>query len=99
MPNADATADTNRRREPRRRVRQDGLLFFPDGRTKRRCHVFDISPSGARLKVDGWRYLPDTFSVQIENGPVRLAEIRSRKMGILGVRFFTEEELQAVAAE
>lgn len=53
----------------------------------------------ARLKVDGWRYLPETFLVQIENGESRQAEIRSRRMGILGVRFFTEDELKARGAD
>lgn len=46
MPNTAATLVKNRRSEPRERVRKDGCLYFLDGRTRRRCIVFDISPSG-----------------------------------------------------
>ena len=77
----------NRRREPRERVRKSGFLHFLDGQPQRPCLVFDISPSGARIKIVNWRDLPSTFAVQIENQPLRQAEIRSQRVGVLGVRF------------
>ncbi len=80
----------NRRSEPRVPVSKTyGTVTFPNGRTRRRCTLFDLSAGGARLKIQGWRYLPDTFTLAIDDGSTHLAEIRSRKMGVLGIRFLT----------
>ena len=52
--------------------------------------VLDLSPGGARLKVDEWLALPDRFELRIENGPRREAEVRFRAMEMTGVRFVDE---------
>ena len=81
---------TDHRQHPRAHVLRRGRIVFRRGYSSLDCVVLDLSPSGARLKVDEWLALPDRFELRIENGPRREAEVRFRAREITGVRFLDE---------
>ena len=76
-----------KRRHPRSHVLRRARIVFRRGFSALDCVVLDISPSGARLKVEEWLALPDKFELRIENGPRREAEVRFRDMEMIGIRF------------
>lgn len=51
------------------------------------CVLLDLSPGGARLKLDPLFAVPDRFELRIENGPVYPAVIRYRQAGAAGISF------------
>ena len=65
-------------------------IVFRRGYSTLDCVVLDLSPAGARLKVDEWLALPDRFELRIENGLRREAEVRFRAMEMTGVCFVDE---------
>ncbi|HRO12221.1 PilZ domain-containing protein [Amaricoccus sp.] len=79
-----------RRLHPRAHVLRRARIVFRRGYSSLDCVVLDLSPAGARLKVDDWLALPDRFELRIENGPRREAEVRFRAMETTGVRFVDE---------
>ena len=81
---------TEQRQHPRAHVLRRARIVFRRGYSTLDCVVLDLSPGGARLKVDEWLALPDRFELRIENGPRREAEVRFRAMEMTGVRFVDE---------
>jgi hypothetical protein len=81
---------TEQRQHPRAHVLRRGRIVFRRGYSTLDCVVLDLSPAGARLKVEEWLALPDRFELRIENGPRREAEVRYRAMETTGVRFVDE---------
>ena len=63
---------TEQRGHPRAHVLRRAKIVFRRGYSAMDCVVLDLSPAGARLKVDQWLALPDRFELRIENGPGRL---------------------------
>ena len=80
----------DRRQSPRAHVLRRGRIVFRGGGSTLDCVVLDLSPAGARLKVDEWFALPARFELRIENGPRREAEVRFRAMETTGVAFVDE---------
>jgi len=76
-----------KRRHQRAHVLRRARIVFRRGYSTIDCVVLDLSPSGARLKVDEWLALPDRFELRIENGVRREAEVRFRAMEMTGIRF------------
>ena len=56
----------DRRGASRRRVLKGGIILFNDRYSTLSCTVRDLSPSGARLRVDSSVTAPDTFILVIE---------------------------------
>ena len=81
---------TEQRQHPRAHVLRRARIVFRRGHSSLDCVVLDLSPAGARLKVDEWLALPDRFELRIENGPQREAEVRFRAMEMTGVRFIDD---------
>jgi hypothetical protein len=81
---------TEQRQHPRAHVLRRGRIVFRRGYSSLGCVVLDLSPAGARLKVEEWLALPERFELRIENGPRREAEVRYRAMETTGVRFVDE---------
>jgi hypothetical protein len=50
----------------RRRVLKTGIIAFNDHRSTIGCVIRDLTPSGARLSVDGFMNVPDLFDLIIE---------------------------------
>ena len=78
---------TEQRQHPRAHVLRRARIVFRRGYSTIDCVVLDLSPAGARIKVDEWLALPDRFELRIENGPSREAEVRFRAMEMTGIRF------------
>jgi hypothetical protein len=78
---------TEQRQHPRAHVLRRARIVFSRGYSTLECVVLDLSPAGARLKVDEWLALPQRFELRIENGPRREAEVRYRAMEMIGVSF------------
>jgi hypothetical protein len=76
-----------KRRHQRAHVLRRARIVFRRGYSTIDCVVLDLSPSGARLKVDEWLALPDRFELRIENGARREAEVCFRAMEMTGIRF------------
>jgi PilZ domain len=76
-----------RRETPRAHVLRRARIVYRRGFSTIDCVVLDVSPGGARLKVDEWLMLPRRFELRIENGPVHEAEVRYRDMQMTGIRF------------
>jgi hypothetical protein len=76
-----------RRESPRAHVLRRARILYRRGFSTIDCVVLDVSPGGARLKVDEWLMLPRRFELCIENGPAHEAEVRYRDMQMTGIRF------------
>jgi diguanylate cyclase (GGDEF)-like protein len=62
-PTTTTSRTTDRRREPRQRVLKRGLIATPDLRSAIDCTIRDLSPSGARLRVDDYFSAPEEFEL------------------------------------
>jgi PilZ domain len=88
MPAADAGADAESRRAPRRRMLKAGVAAFQDRNCTIACTVRDLSATGARLRADGSVNIPDTFELIIElDGLEADCEVVWRRGIEIGVRF------------
>ena len=79
-----------KRQHPRAHVLRRARIVFRRGFSSLDCILLDVSPGGARLRVDEWLALPDRFELRIENGQRRAAEVRYRAMENTGVRFIDD---------
>ena len=88
---ADTATQGNRneaRAALRRRVLKSGIAASNDRRLTVSCTVRDLSATGARLRVEGLRTVPDTFELIIDlDGLEADCQVMWRKGGEVGVRF------------
>lgn len=80
----------DKRRHPRAHVLKRARIVFSRGHSTLDCILLDLSPGGARIRVDEWLALPERFELRIENGPRREAEVRYRAMETTGIRFLDD---------
>ena len=79
-----------RRKHPRRAVRQPVTIVQKDGAIIAPCTMLDVSAGGARLKLDAPTSVPNEFILQLsEFGPrlIRRCLIAWRDERQMGVRF------------
>ena len=84
------TDEEERRAADRARTLKGGTIVFNNGNSVLNCVIRDLSPTGARLKVDGAAMLPDEFL--LVTGPCderqeRAVRVMWRALGELGVAF------------
>ena len=76
------------RLSPRRRVLKAGIAASNDRHLTTPCTVRDLSATGARLRIEGSRTVPDTFELIIElDGLEANCQVVWRKGGEVGVKF------------
>jgi hypothetical protein len=76
-----------KRQRPRAHVLRRGKIVFRRGYGVLDCVVLNVSPDGARLRVNAWLGLPDRFELRIEQGPAHEAVVRYRRLDEIGVQF------------
>lgn len=62
-------------------------IVFSRGHAALDCVVLDVSPGGARLKLEPLLGVPDRFELRFESGPVHVASVRYRTPAATGIRF------------
>jgi len=77
----------NRRQHGRAHLLRRATIVFRRGFSSLDCVVLDLSPTGARIKLDAWLGLPERFELRIKNGPIREAVVRYRAADVAGVEF------------
>lgn len=77
----------DRRVIDRKRMLRRGRIVFRNGYSTIDCIILDMSEQGARLQVSDWRSLPPAFELRLKNGLTFHAEVRFRRMDVVGVRF------------
>ncbi len=83
-----AAKEGDGRMSPRRRVLKAGIAASNDRHLTTPCTVRDLSATGARLRVEGSRTVPDTFELIIElDGLEANCQVVWRKANEVGVRF------------
>ena len=96
---ADTATQGNRneaRAALRRRVLKSGIAASNDRRLTVSCAVRDLSATGARLRVEGLRTVPDTFELIIDlDGLEADCQVMWRKGGEVGVRFVSAPRIVA----
>ncbi|MGB9367863.1 MAG: PilZ domain-containing protein [Xanthobacteraceae bacterium] len=83
------------RTSTRRRVEQPVLMRSAEGAIVGQCTMLDISPGGARLKVDAAAEIPELFTLLLSKLDGRLKRhcvVAWREDKQVGVRFVTEED-------
>lgn len=78
---------SDRRVNDRKRMLRRGRIVFRNGYSIIDCIILDMSGEGARLKVSDWRNVPPAFALNLENDVTRHAEVRFRRLEVVGVRF------------
>jgi hypothetical protein len=71
----------------RRKYLRMGTIVYNHGTTAMSCAVFELSATGARVRPDDLSRVPDTFELQVADGPVFQCEVIHRQDDQLGVRF------------
>ena len=74
------------RAEPREDVHVRAQIVATDGFTAE-CLIRDVSQKGARLRVDNIASVPPEFELVWSGGHRRLAKVRWRRKGEIGVAF------------
>jgi hypothetical protein len=91
MPLAQAARDTvdaaDRRISPRRRVLKNALIVFQSGYCTLRCHILNLSDTGAQLMPADVTQCPSEFVLKPQIGRERDCEVVWRKGGVVGVRY------------
>ncbi|WP_157015768.1 PilZ domain-containing protein [Mesorhizobium xinjiangense] len=83
--------DTERRKEPRRRVLKNATISFNRGYGAFEGVIRSQSPSGARLSFGDALGLPPRFVLDVPgDARTRLAEVRWRSDGDVGVELIEE---------
>jgi diguanylate cyclase (GGDEF)-like protein len=78
----------DRRSAPRHRVLKRGQIMMPDLRSVVECTIRDMSPKGARLRVEGLFVAPDQFDLVFSaTGERRHVVKRWQKANEFGVQF------------
>ena len=80
-------AQSEKRRESRRRVFRGATISFRGHSAAIDCVIRDISSAGARLAVESAIGVPDRFYLVVEGEPVRACRIVWRRARLLGVEF------------
>ena len=86
----DAVAEasiTNRRAHPRRRALKNALIVFNAGHCTMKCHILEVSESGAKLVPTDPLLCPTEFLLKPQIGPARECEVVWRKGTHVGVRY------------
>ncbi len=80
------TRGAEKRRAARQLANVNGSILLDIG-IRIPCTIKDVSKTGALLIVTTVLGLPDQFSIQMTNGPLRRVAIQRRGSSRLGVRF------------
>jgi hypothetical protein len=78
---------SERRRDPRRRVVKGAQILFNDGHCTMDCHILDITETGALLMPRHAMSCPKTFILKPRIGPEHQCEVIWRRATKIGVRF------------
>ena len=87
---AVADAAANRRDSTRRHVLKSAVIACDDGRTVR-CHIFNISETGALLMPSRIGACPDEFVLQRSDAASRRCTVVWRDRTTMGVRYVPPE--------
>lgn len=81
-----------RRRDARRQCNREGWITMKGVFAQRHCDVLDISPSGARIRIDDIRFLSGRFNLKLarEEATGRLCRIAWRDGGTVGLEFIVD---------
>ncbi len=90
MPTADDGIEADRRGSLRRRVLKSGVIVGADG-DDMRCHVLNLSDTGALLMPADIAACPDEFILRLAAGPPQHCAVAWRKDATIGVRFIPTE--------
>ena len=94
---------TNRRVHPRQRALKNALIVFNDGHCTMKCHILEISETGAKLVPADPLLCPKEFVLKPQIGPAHECEVVWRKGTHVGVRYLTQDnpskETQAVPSK
>lgn len=75
------------RSSARRKYLRTGTIVYNHGTSMMECAVFDLSETGARLRPVDLSLVPDTFELQVADGPTFKCEVIHRQEDQLGVQF------------
>jgi hypothetical protein len=79
---------TDRRGSLRRRVMKSAKIAFGDFIFVRDCHVRDVAPNGARIKVGGAHEIPDEFHLVVTaDRSMRKVRVMWRTTDEIGVEY------------
>lgn len=81
-----------RRRDTRRKCTREGWITMKGVFAQRQCDVLDISPSGARIRIDDVRFLSGRFNLKLarEEAAGRSCKIAWQDGKIVGLEFIVE---------
>ena len=90
----------DKRRAVRRRVLKAGVIAFKNHQSTLNCTVRDISANGARLRVEGLMYAPDTFDLMVVvDGFEAECQVVRRSGNELAVRFLAVRQGRPLRAQ
>jgi hypothetical protein len=88
LPTAHKAPDSaDRRIAPRRRVLQNALIVFQSGYCTLKCHILNMSDTGAQLMPADIMQCPGEFVLRPAIGQQRDCEVVWRKGAVVGVRY------------
>jgi hypothetical protein len=82
-----AADNADRRVSPRRRVLKNALIVFQSGYCTLKCHILNMSDTGAQLMPADITQCPGEFVLRPAIGQQRDCEVVWRKGGVVGVRY------------
>jgi hypothetical protein len=82
-----AADNADRRISPRRRVLKNALIVFQSGYCTLKCHILNMSDTGAQLMPADIMQCPGEFVLRPAIGQQRDCEVVWRKGGVVGVRY------------
>jgi hypothetical protein len=83
----EASNNAERRISPRRRVLKNALIVFQSGYCTLKCHILNMSDTGAQLMPADVIQCPGEFALRPAIGQQCDCEVVWRKGGVLGVRY------------
>lgn len=93
IDHAAATAHTEQRIAPRRRVLKSGIATFNNRTAIVRCTIREMSETGAKIQADDTRLIPDRFDLVNEfDGVVAAVAVIWRRGAEIGVEFLSAFE-------
>ncbi len=91
------TAPDERRRFPRHKTLNVGVIAYPDGRCVD-CTILDISVSGARIRLDEYSECPTLFTLRVGSGRSYRGQFAWQNKHELGFKFLSASQSKECGA-
>lgn len=87
MTAPDDSQQNDDRSTARRKTLRSGIVVYNHRMSTMECAIFDLSESGARLRLTDTSVLPDEFELQVLYGDTYKCKVVHKTRDRIGVRF------------